>query len=154
MERLQSPPMRFFTSINRKTVHRLAAIMIVLWWGGLNCLAGCIAAPVDVAAPSHCSMSAEGDCCLSEASGNKDEPPGAYIGSPSTSLQPLACCSLEAYSADERRDVRAKDGAAVTPAPSRLSYAPTHEAPVQLPDRWVRLPDRGGTYLICCVFLI
>jgi hypothetical protein len=98
-------------------------------------------------------MSTEGDCCLLQA-GSKDTPVGAAIASPSTALQPLACCSLEAISAEIKRDVRALDGTALTPVLSWTQDAPTREIRIALPDRWIRLPDRGGTYLLHCVFLI
>jgi hypothetical protein len=136
------------------TIRRLAVVLIALWWGGLNCLTGCLFAPSATATGvSHCAMSTEGDCCLLQA-GSKDSPAGATIASPSTALQPLACCSLEAISAEIKRNVRALDGTALTPVLNWRQDTPAREIRTALPDRWARLPDRGGSYLLHCVFLI
>jgi hypothetical protein len=126
-----------------------------LWWGGLNCLAGCLIAPSGLAAESHCSMSSEGDCCHSRA-GSENDPALESVGAPSTLLQPLACCSLESYLAEMSRDMRprATDGAVFAAVLSLIEFIPESEPPIQLPDRWARLPDRGSTHLLYCVFLI
>ncbi len=152
--RLQSPVMRFYWPATKKIAHRLFAILLLLWWGGLNCLAGCLTAPTNVTTESLCTMSAEGgDCCLTQATG-KDELSSKSIGSTSTSTRALSCCSLESLSAEVGRDVRAAGGAATTAIPSRIEFTPERHPRAQLPDRWVRLPDRGGTHLLHCVFLI
>jgi hypothetical protein len=144
--RLNSPP-------TRRVFSRLAAVAIVLWWGGLNCLAGCLTVPSGAAAGVHCSMDSGGDCCQSQADGEEAPAPGS-IGEPSTSLQPLACCALEAHSAEASRTVRVADGATTAAVLSRVAFAPEGQPRAQFPDRWARLPDRGGTHLLCCVSLI
>jgi hypothetical protein len=98
-------------------------------------------------------MDSGGDCCQSQADG-EEAPAPESIGEPYTSLQPLACCSLEAHSAEASRTVRVADGAATAAVLSRVAFAPEGQPRAQFPDRWVRLPDRGGTHLLCCVFLI
>jgi hypothetical protein len=136
-----------------ETVQRLAVIMIALWWGGLNCLTGCLFAPSDdVAAMSHCSMSAEGDCCLSQAD-SEDESVGDAIGSVSVK-QSLSCCSLEAFSAEVKHNLRGLDVVVAPQVSSRINFAPESKPRVGHLDRWARLPDRGGTHLLHCVFLI
>ena len=152
--RLQLSAMRFYTRANRRTVHGLAAVVIMLWWGGLNCLIGCAvpAAEVDAVA-SHCSVSAESDCCHSQA-GGEDLPSSATVASQST-RETLACCSLEAYSAEVKREARGLGGPAITlPQWNRVNFAFESDPRPQLPDRWAHLPDRGGTRLLFCVFLI
>lgn len=136
-----------------RSVRCLAAIAVVLWWGGLNCLAGCLLAPSEGAVDSHCSMSTEGDCCLSQAGGEDPNLPES-IEPHSSSLQTLSCCSLEAYSAEAGRKVRAVNGAILMAAWSRAGFAVDDDPRVQSPGRWTRVPDRGGTRLRCCVFLI
>lgn len=145
--------MRFHWLPTRNTVQRLAALMVVLWWGGLNCITGCLIAPSSAATESHCSMSAEGDCCQTEASG-EDAPSSASIGAHSTSSQPLVCCSLEGVSAEVNRNAPFVEGVVVTAVLSRVDFTPESEPRAQLPDRWARLPDRGSTHLLNCVFLI
>jgi hypothetical protein len=139
---------------NWKTVHRLAVIMIAFWWGGLNCLTGCLLAPSgDAATESHCSMSAGGDCCLSQA-GSEDEPAGEAVGPASTASQPLSCCSLEAFSAEVKRNTHGTEEAPLAQISSWLNDDQKHNLHVDRPTNWVRLPDRGGTHLLHCVFLI
>lgn len=132
----------------------LAALFLLLWSGGLNCLTGCAMALAVTDAPSHCSMSGEGDCCQSRT-GGEDMPSDttAVVPGP-TAIQSLPCCSLEAYSAEVNRNVRIPDGALMTPASSQRDFTLKGGPPAKPPDRWVRLPDRGGTHLRCCVFLI
>ena len=127
----------------------------MLWWGGLNCLIGCAVPSVEVdAVASHCSMSAEGDCCHSQA-GGEDVPSNVTVGSQSTASEPLACCSLEAYSAEVKREMRGLGAPVLTLQQwNRVSLAFESSPRAQLPDRWAHLPDRGGTRLLYCVFLI
>ena len=145
--------MRFNWLPTGRTFYGLAALMVVLWWGGLNCITGCLIAPPDAAAESLCSMIAEGDCCQTEAD-DEDAPSSASIGTRSTSSQPLVCCSLEGVTAEVNRNAPFIDGGAVTAVLSRLSFTRESEPRAQFPDRWARLPDRGSTHLLYCVFLI
>ncbi len=151
---VQSSAMQSRPSTTWETGCRLAAIIVALWWGGLNCLTGCLLAPPSAAAnESHCSTSAESDCCLSQA-GSEDDAAVAAIGSPSTARQPSSCCSLEAFSAEVKRQLRDMDGATAVQVSSRINYAPQGMPSADIPERWARLPDRGGTHLLHCVFLI
>jgi hypothetical protein len=50
--------------------------------------------------------------------------------------------------------VRSVDGAAASAILSRIEFIPESEPRAQLPDRWARLPDRGGSHILHCVFLI
>jgi hypothetical protein len=98
-------------------------------------------------------MSPEGDCCLSQA-GTDDDSVGVAIGSESAVRQSLSCCSLEAISAEMKRNPRGVDGVIAPLVSSRINFLPEYKPRVDRLDRWARLPDRGGTHLLHCVFLI
>jgi hypothetical protein len=154
MGRLQLIAMRFNRPATKRLVRLHFAIFILLWWGGLNCLSGCLTTPTGADGESHCSMDGEGgDCCQTRA-GSEESLSSRSIGSPPTSVQSLSCCSLLSLSGEAGRDVRAVDGAATSAILSRILFTPESEPRAQLPDRWARLPDRGGTHLLHCVFLI
>ena len=143
--RLQSPTMRFNWRATIRMIRLHFAVFIMLWWGGLNCLSGCLITKAGADGESHCSMSgAGGEKSVSSKS----------VGAPSTSIQSLSCCSLLSLSGEAGRDVRATDGAVASPISSRIEFTPESKPRVQIPDRWARLPDRGGTQLLHCVFLI
>jgi hypothetical protein len=154
MGRLQSPTMRFNWPATIRMIRLHFAIFVLLWWGGLNCLSGCLIPKEGASGESHCSMSgAGGDCCQTRA-GGEESVSSKSVGAPSTSIQSLSCCSLLSLSGEAGRDVRANDGAVASPISSRIEFTPESKPRVQIPDRWARLPDRGGTQLLHCVFLI
>lgn len=154
MGRVQSLAMRFDWSATKRMVRLHFSIFILLWWGGLNCLSGCLIPQAGANGESHCSMSGEGgDCCQTQA-GGEESLSSKSVGAPSTSIQSLSCCSLLSLSGEASRDLRAADVAATSAILSRIEFTPESEPRVQLPDRWARLPDRGGTHLLHCVFLI
>jgi hypothetical protein len=152
--RLQSPAMRFNWLATKRMMQLHFAIFILLWWGGLNCLSGCLIPKAGANGESHCSMSGEsGDCCQTKA-GGEESLSSKSVGTPSTSIQSRSCCSLLSLSGEAGRDVRVADGAAASAVSSPKELIPESKPRVQLPDRWARLPDRGGTHLLHCVFLI
>src|SRR5262249_23660848 len=132
------------------------AVLIMLWWGGLNCLSGCLIPKAGAEGEGHCSMGGEGgECCHTQA-GGEESLSSMSVGAPSTSIQSFSCCYLLSLSGDVSRDVRADDGSSTATSAilSRIGFTPESIPRVQLPDRWARLPDRGGTHLLHCVFLI
>jgi hypothetical protein len=146
--------MRFNWQATKRMIRLHFAVFILLWWGGLNCLSGCLIPKADANGESHCPMGAAGgDCCLSRA-GGEESLSSKSVGAPSTSVQSLSCCSLLSLSGESSRGVRAADGAAASAILGRIEFTSEREPRAQLPDRWARLPDRGGTYLRHCVFLI
>lgn len=146
--------MRINWPATKRMVRLHFAVFILLWWGGLNCLSGCLIPKIGADGESHCSMGGEGgDCCHIQA-GGEESLSSKSIRAPSTSIQSLSCCSLLSLSGDVSRDVRAVDGAPTSAILSRAGFIPESGPRVQFPDRWVRLPDRGGTHLLHCVFLI
>jgi len=152
--RLQSPAVRFNWPATKRMIRFHLAVFILLWWGGLNCLTGCLIPKAGAVGESHCSMGGSGgDCCHTRA-GGKESLSSKSVGAPSTSVQSLSCCSLLSLSGDVSREVRAVDGASTSAILSRAVLTPESMPRVHLPDRWARLPDRGGTRLLHCVFLI
>ena len=149
--------MRIPSSPTGERSKRLAAIMLILWWGGLNCLTGCALTMPDTPVESHCSMSggdAEEDCCQSSAR-KQDSSTGQFIGASSRVAQSQSCCSLEAYAADVNRKPDLVLGPTFIGVANRsapLLIGEQHQP--QPPTRWERPPDRGSTYLRCCVLLI
>jgi len=128
------------------------AVFILLWWGGLNCLSGCLMSGAD--GESHCSMGAGGGACCHTRAGRKRSHSSESVGAPFNSIQSLSCCSLLSLSGGVNRDVRAADLDSAATMASTMVFTPESEPRTQLPDRWARLPDRGGTHLLHCVFLI
>ena len=146
--------MRFNWPATKRMIRIQFAVFILLWWGGLNCLSGCLIPKAGAVGESHCSMGGEGgDCCHTRA-GGKESLSSKSVGAPSTSVQSLSCCSLLSLSGDVSRDVRADDGASTSAILSRVVFTPESMPRVQIPDHWARLPDRGGGRLLHCVFLI
>src|SRR5262245_57618264 len=128
--------MRFNWPTIKRIVQLHFSILILLWWGGLNCLSGCLIPPASANGESHCSMGAGGgDCCHTQA-GGKGSLSSKTIGAPSTSIQSLSCCSLLSLSGESNRDVRIADGAATSAVLSRIEFTPESEPRVQFHDRW------------------
>jgi hypothetical protein len=151
---LQSPAMRFNWLATKRMIQFNFAVFILLWWGGLNCLSGCLIPKADADGESYCSMGGEGGACCHVQAGGEESLTSKSVGAPSTSVQSLSCCSLLSLPGDMSRDVRAVDGAVTSSILSRIGFIPESGPRVQLPDRWARLPDREGTHLLHCVFLI
>jgi hypothetical protein len=146
--------MRIDWPATKKIVLGHFALLLLLWWGGLNCLSGCLAAPADTAAEEYCPMAGEGGDCGHRRARAKDLFTSESIGESSTPEQSQVCCSLETLTADVKRDAHAAAPATATVVPRRIEFTPESFPRAQLPDRWVRLPDRGGIRLLHCIFLI
>jgi hypothetical protein len=152
--RLQSATMRFNWPATKRMIRLHLAFFILLWWGGLNCLSGCLIPKTGAKGENHCSMSADGGACCHTQAGGEKSPSQKSIGTPSTSIRPLSCCSLLSLSGEENRNAQASDGTATSAILSRVEFTPKDDHFVKLPYRWARAPDRGGTHLLHCVFLI
>jgi hypothetical protein len=134
-------------------VQRYFAIFLLFWWGGLNCLSGCLTTSPDATGESFCPMSGKvGDWRHTQS--HKASRSSKSVDAPSSSFQSLSCCSLLSLTAEESRDVKAHGGLITTAIFNLIEFTPESEPRAQLPDRWARLPDRGGTHLLNCVFLI
>lgn len=139
-------------------VRPFIAMTLALWLGGLSCLLGCemkppVALEVEAQASvsgESCPMTAAGhDCC--QSSQNKDGE-AALNGSPLSTGSMMTCCPLV-----EPSDLARKIRLATVPGiavESHILFSPLVQADSNPPERSLLLADRGGTYLLICVFRI
>jgi len=140
-----------------RTIHRLIALALVLWLGGMGCLVGCgmnvSAATVSEAQASDraasCPAFSGADCCRHAESDGAQ----AIARTAPQSEMAMSCCPLAGHSSlvASKPYVGSPSLAlavdTVLPAPKIETYIT--RAINQLPAQ-----DRGSTYLLCCVFLI
>ena len=81
--------MRFDWPPTKKMILHHFAVLLMLWWGGLNCLSGCLTSLTSVIGESHCSMSGEGGDCCQTQTGAEESLSSKSIGAPFTSFQSL-----------------------------------------------------------------
>lgn len=122
-----------------------AFVFCALWWGGLNCLASCIADEWAKAAETcehHC-------CALQRAAAQNAETPG-FNGS---SAQTVDCCALQDLTALETSQPKHVAPALVTVAPKIAAFLP-----IQVYSRSsfssLLLPDKSTARLMNCVWRI
>ncbi len=145
-------------------MRRLVALALVLWLGGVMCLVGCerdvfaatavessgAGALQDTGEGASCPLSAGHDCCRAKVS--RDGQPS--VETPTRSLPLTRCCPLAGQTAEQVR----KAGIVDAPAAITSHVLPFISGVETLPASFLsgqrRVPDRGGTYLRCCVFLI
>lgn len=136
---------------------RCAAFVFVLWLAGVGCFVGC---EMNVAAaPKHesltksqtesCPAFSGHDCCQKTEVSND----AASITIPPKKTENISCCPLTGLSADPARRVSTSD-APFAVVQSTSLVAPDTRISTQLPTSRLKVPDRGSTYLRCCVFLI
>lgn len=140
-------------------IRRLSVVALALWLGGFGCLLGCdthaSAAVVAAAAPQESVAAASHDamthgCCHAK----KDHHVASSSVEPNVRTDAgLAQCPFNTPAVDSARRAAVQSPAAI-PTQGWLSPAPTLHASFAPPDGRARAPDRGGTYLRCCVFLI
>ena len=153
-------PMRAPNSHDRRSVHRLASLALVLWLGGAGCLVGCemdaTAAPSGESSPPVSEASCPaftgsgGDCCHKAAAKNV----GTHADIPSRPGRLMSCCPLAGQSAAVAGKPRHSDKAGTVLPVSILLAIPRPEAHALEGVGGLRVPDRGSTYLRCCTFLI
>jgi hypothetical protein len=162
-----------FPSIRARIQHPIA-VLLVLWFVGLGCLLGCIthaeAASTDESCASqHTGMTIgdgissghkvgqQHDCCRARMASNKQV--GNEMGRSLKASLPASshsqCCPLSAANASgvahKPRAVGEATRTSILNAAQpliniRAKAAPSHNS--------FSLPNRGHTYLRCCVFLI
>lgn len=134
---------------------RLAASVLVLWLAGVGCIIGCemnvAAAPKEEAQAASeadsCPMESGGhDCCEEDGDG----PSNVRFPKHNTHV---SCCPLATLSADPARKISTKD-VPLAVAGNGLPAVADSRTSTPLPSYRLRVPDRGSTYLRCCVFLI
>ncbi len=132
---------------------RMASFMLVLWLAGLGCLIGCETSMAaedkansqTAAEAESCAVSSEHDCCR-----KVDDTANVDIIPLATNIN---CFQPSGISADPARKITAHDLTNVV-VQSGLPLLPELRVSTPTPLHRSRLPDRGGTRLRCCVFLI
>jgi len=137
---------------------RLVAVALVLWLGGTACLLGCEAgvsvatvdSPQASTSAESCPLSAGRDCCH-RAEGGRDE---ASVGTQSSSPDAMMCCPLAGHSAVAAGKSSVADAPVAALGIGETLPASSGKTLATTPAGGLCIPDRGGTYLRCCVFLI
>jgi hypothetical protein len=138
-------------------IRRLSVVALALWLGGFGCLFGCeqhspaahAAAPHATVAPASHEAMTRG-CCHAK----KDQHAASSSVEPNMETDAgLKQCPFNTPAVDSARRAAVQSPAAI-PAQGWLSHALVLHASFAPPDGRARAPDRGGTYLRCCVFLI
>ena len=153
------------STVRGRTIRRLLAVTLGLWLGGVGCLIGCetnaSAAPAadtlvsSLVATESCSTSARSghDCCHQKTlAGRHESGKASSAGAVSHPSFPT-CCPLAGQKANAARKSNLVDAA---PTVHGFATVTTHQiiTTQRPPSAARRVPDRGSTYLRCCVFLI
>jgi hypothetical protein len=161
----------------RAAAHRLLAVALGLWLSGAGCLVCCErtkAAAHDllgaIREAERATPSAdEHSCCKARVgtaaqktkekattrdSASESDAPGAPEARRAT-VPGRACCRRVLRTAEQARKARVEPAQAEAPS----AHAPTRHTPAAAraqtsPPARARAPDREGTYLVCCAFLI
>ena len=141
---------------------RLAASVLMLWLAGIGCIVGCemhVAAatkeePVVTSEEESCTATSGHGCCKEVRESDKTFAGlrGSYMGFHKDSTN-VTCCQPTAVTADPARKLSPK-GKLLASANSRMPVVLDYRISTTLPANRLRVPDRGGTHLRCCVFLI
>ncbi|MCA1629686.1 MAG: hypothetical protein LC785_06340 [Acidobacteria bacterium] len=144
---------------------RLAAFGLALWIGGVGCLFGCEmtvsaagARDRHAAGQKESARATSHGCC--HAAKKKKSGAAATVAASDISVRPAARadgaisqCPFSNPAIDPARKVRAEDTQALATVSPR-ALAPEVKTFAFNPPLKPLAPDRGGTYLRCCVFLI
>jgi hypothetical protein len=168
--------MRRSFSLIEARIKRPTAVLLVLWFAGLGCLLSCInraeAAALHESGASQRAGMLTGDavshghsveqhhhhdCCHAHTASSK--PAGKDTGTRLTTLPVSSgnaqCCPLYATNASGvAHKPRAAGEAAQTPILNAALPLSDMQAQAAPSDNSFSLPNRGHTYLRCCVFLI
>ncbi len=139
-------------------VRRLAALALVFWLGGVACLVGCEMGASAATNPGaqvsqeseSCSMDAGHACCHAQSSDDEK----TRADTPTQSNDSMKCCPLAGQSAVAAGKSRVADTLDIALTPDKARLAPVIPASTGWLSKSTHVPDRGGTYLRCCVFLI
>ncbi|HVF87438.1 MAG TPA: hypothetical protein VM866_07600 [Pyrinomonadaceae bacterium] len=140
------------------TRRRLVALTLVLWLGGAGCVVGCEMMPRVFASDptplsdstASCPARSGPDCCHQQ---NSNRVVTSFGTTPQTPRAP-ACCPLAGQAAEAPHKIRF-GGKPLIVIVDRLLLASSIAAEkAAWTTAQTRVPDRGGTYLRCCVFLI
>ncbi len=152
--------MRSAFSLTSKSVRHFCIIALALWVAGVGCLVSCGAHDVqavpttrqtdEAVSCSHhacCQMERESDDTSAGVSSTEQPAPIPTGAS-------MSCCPLAGLPTTEASKRRVTDENAAALTIHRASVMPRADARSLSPAERFYLPDRGGTYLRCCVFLI
>lgn len=139
-------------------IRRFVALALVLWLGGVVCL---VVRPTSASAAMNIGqkVSHESGSCSMGAGYNRPHPKRSedqrpHAETPSPSTDSMTCCPLAGQSAVAGSKTRVADTLNVAFTPGKSLFAPVSQASTGWLSSETRVPDRGGTYLRCCVFLI
>ncbi len=145
------------TTHNMRTIHRLVAVALALWLGGLCCLLGCemsvSAATVSeeqASKPTNSCPATANTACCHHAKNDGTQLVAQTVPQPQGAM---SCCSLAGRSTLAVSNPQV-DLSALALTGSRALLLPKPEIyPARTAGRTL-MRDRGSTYLMCCVFLI
>jgi len=150
--------MRATATHSSRTFHRLIALALVLWLGGMGCLVGCemnvSAATVSEAQASasktSCPAFSGADCCHHA----KNDGAQASARTAPQSDGAMSCCPLAGRAALAVNKSHVNLPAlSLTASKAALPLPKTKTYAAQTAGQMI-VRDRGSTYLLCCVFLI
>jgi hypothetical protein len=141
-------------------IRRLASLALAVWLGGAACLLGCeisaSAANSDDPAASNqtapaCSSSSSGHGCCHQTESEAEQ---SVAGTIPVSSSRMACCPLSAQPAITVSKTRVENAPALALAPYQILPKLDDGTYTARSTGRILIPDRGSTYLRCCVFLI
>ena len=147
----------------------LPALLLSVWLSGAGCLLCCEGESANsFAAAAEVSELAETahSCCKAvmpdaagEPSGHYSEVEGKLTASPLAGFSPRTgeargCCRRNGQTLDAARKPRLSDGLAAVASASAGHSLPCERVAEVSAKQDAEVPDRGGTYLKICVFLI
>lgn len=139
-------------------IRRFVALALVLWLGGVVCLivrpTRASAAMKDGPQESHESGSCEMSAGHARPHPQRSEDQKPCAETPTRSNDSMACCPLAGQQAVTVSKTRVADTLDIALTPDKSLLAPVIPASTGWLSSKTRVPDRGGTYLRCCVFLI
>lgn len=168
--------MRFLSST--RIVRVALALAVAFWMAGAGCLLGCenmvtAAARSETTSPANSpTIIAEGDACASMqshdccakhetkraqsslASGTRDVPSAVAAATELTTSSSMTDCPLgmnATAALSKAKQDQSSNALLLTRANGSLSHLQEQATALSPP---LRLPNRGHTYLRCCVFLI
>lgn len=144
-----------FQVASNNTMKGFLTITLVLWLGGLSCALGCTQSAAAVGADEVTArINAAHACCHRAQGKSRDDATTGGSDRARSSSHDAACCLVTEQEGEQARgwhgDVQAGTAltaSAILPVPDAANgFSPVRGEPY--------LPDRSGTYLRCCAFLI
>ena len=140
-------------------IRRLASLALAVWLGGAACLFGCEMSPSfansderalsNQTAPACSSSSGHGCCHQTESEAEQSVAETIPVSS-----SRMACCPLSAQPAIAVSKTRVESAPALALAAYQSLPKLDDGTYTARSTGRILIPDRGSTYLRCCVFLI